>query len=177
MSLVLNFYQQASWQARLNLDLIFNPYTVNQLDWLSMTNNIQTKQLARCCSVQVLDPDQNPDLLLIKQVLNTHLLWSFQRVANQEGLPETYLPSYRHTWFQLGVYTYKQLSMEAYWSGSAMLTASQGRHKLLMNDIQSSSLTMTKQFRLKVFKGRRRSDSGLFWVVNKLKHFKAATRN
>lgn len=63
---------------------------------------------------------------------------SLQRVANQQGFLATYLPSYRHTWFQLGVCTYKQLAMAAYWSGSAMLTASQDRHKLLMNDIHST---------------------------------------
>lgn len=55
----------------------------------------------------------------------------------------TYLPSVRHTWFELGVCTYKQLAVAAYWSGSAMLTASQDRHKLLMNDIHSVSAAMT----------------------------------
>lgn len=74
-------------------------------------------------------------------------------MVNQQGLLATYLPCYRHTWFQLGVCTYKQLAMAAYWSGSAMLTASQDRHKLLMNDIHSYSLAMTTQFRLKVFRG------------------------
>lgn len=112
-----------------------------------MPNDIQTKQLAACCSVQVRNPHQNPDLVLIIQVLE-HSLLTLQRVANQQGLLVTYLPSYRHTWFQLGVCTYKQLAMAAYWSGSAMLTASQDRHKLLMNDIHSRSLAMTTQFRL-----------------------------
>lgn len=75
-----------------------------------------------------------------------HLLRSLQRVANQQGLLATYLPGYRHTWFQLGICTYKQLAMAAYWSGSAMLTTSQDRHKLLMNDIHSCSQAMTTQF-------------------------------
>lgn len=83
-------------------------------------------------------------------------------MANQQGLLATYLPSSRHTWFQLGVCTYKQLAMAAYWSGSAMLTASQDRHKLLMNDIHSYSRDMTTQFRSEVFRGQRRSDSELF---------------
>lgn len=98
-----------------------------------------------------------------------HSLPSLQRVANQQGLLATYLPSYRHTWFQLGVCTYKQLAMAAYWSGSAMLTASQDRHKLLMNDIHSCSRAVTTQFRLEVFRGRQRSDSELFGAVNRLK--------
>lgn len=64
--------------------------------------------------------------------------------------------------------------MAAYWSGSAMLTASQDRRKLLMNDIRSYSLAMTTQFRLEVFRGRQRSDFELFSAVAKLKRFKAA---
>ncbi len=58
-----------------------------------------------------------------------------------------------------------------------MLTASQDRHKLLMNDIHSYSLAMTIQFRLEVFRGRQRSDSELFRVMNKLERGKAAQQN
>lgn len=111
-----------------------------------MPNDIQ--QLVACRFVHVQGPRQKiPDLILIIQVLE-HLLLTIQRVANQQGLLVTYLPNYRHTWFQLGVCTYKQLAMAAYWSGSAMLTTSQDRHKLLMSDIHSRSLAMTTQFRL-----------------------------
>lgn len=123
------------------------------LDCLHMPNDIQTKQLAACCSVQVRNPHQNPDLLII-QVLE-HSLLTLQRVANQQGLLVTYLPSYRHTWLQLGVCTYKQLAMAAYWSGSAMLTASQDRHKLLMNDIHSRSLAMTTQLDCRCLEANR----------------------
>lgn len=91
-----------------------------------------------CSFVQMHDPHQNHDLVLITQALEH--LFTLQRVANQQGLLVTYLPSYRHTWFQLVICTYKQLAMAAYWSGSVMLTASQDRHKLLMNDIYSHSL-------------------------------------
>lgn len=55
-----------------------------------------------------------------------------------------------------------------------MLTASQDRHKLLMSDIHSYSLAMTTQFSLEVFRGRQRSGSELFRVVNKLDRLKAA---
>lgn len=58
-----------------------------------------------------------------------------------------------------------------------MLTASQDRHKLLMDDIHSYSLAVTTQFRWEVFRGRERSDSELFRVVNKLKRCKVAKQN
>lgn len=106
-----------------------------------------------------------------------HWLLSILGVANQQSLLATYLPSYRHTWFQLGVCTYKQLAMAAYWSGSAMLTASQDRHKLLMNDIHSYSLAVTTRFGWEAFRGRQRSDSALFRSVSKLKHFKGWQRS
>lgn len=67
--------------------------------------------------------------------------------------------------------------MAAYWSGSAMLTASQGRHKLLMNDIHSYHLAMTTQVGLEVFRGRYRSGSELFKVVNKLKAAKQRSQS
>lgn len=90
------------------------------------------------------------------------LLLGLCRVANQRGLLATRLPSYRHTWFQLGVCTYKQLAMAVLWSGSAVLTASQGRHKLLMKDIYSHSLAVNSRFGLeasRVLQGKKRSDS------------------
>lgn len=138
-----------------------------------MPNDIQTKQLAACCCAR-----SSP-----KSWFSTyhtgceHSLRSLHRVANQQGLLETYLPCYRHTWFQLGVCTYKQLAMAAYWSGSAMLTASQDRHKQLMNDIHSYTLAaMTTQCRSEEFGGRRRSDSELFRVVNKVKASRQAEK-
>lgn len=85
----------------------------------------------------------NPDRVPITQVLER-----FGAACAKSGEPAktslvTNLPSFRHTWFELGVCTYKQLAVAAYWSGSAMLTASQDRHKLLMNDIHSVSAAMT----------------------------------
>lgn len=58
------------------------------------------------------------------------------RAAERPSPLATCLPRCRHTWFQLEPCTYKHLATAAHWSGSAALTASQDRHKLLMNDIQ-----------------------------------------
>lgn len=96
------------------------------------------------------DPDENPDLAWPNRLRGVAA--ALQRVAYKQGLLPTYLPCYRHTWFQLGVCTYKQWAMVAYWSGSAMLTASQDRHKLLMKDTHPYSVALTAPFGLEVFR-------------------------
>lgn len=122
-----------------------------------LPNVIQTQQLAVCQSARGRDPHQNLHLGLITQALSICC-----RVPKEwqisKSLLATYLPSYRHTCFQLGVCTYKQLAMAAYWSGSVMLTASQERHKLLMNDTHNYNLAMTAHSgTLKVFRCQWRS--------------------